>query len=263
MVTKIHLNMLPDRPSKNVVSFNRPYARPAEPAETADYGEVAKTVYGTAKESPQQIPDAVGRLVKRTAEDTTLKNAIRDGAYFAWIPHGDSCAFCLMLASNGWQRASKKALKGGHAEHIHAHCDCTYMIKFSPEDSVEGYDPEEYQRMYDDAEGDDWQDKVNYLRREQNKKHLSEPLEFNYNGLKEFIPKDAVIKSSRVIAGKESESALRLANKLSEMFGGKPEDWSKLVGKIESEKYIFDIHWYEKDGKMYSPKIKFMKERKK
>lgn len=147
----------------------RPYMKAAEPDETAGYGEVAKTVYGTAKTSPKQIPDAVGRLVKRTAEDTTLKNAIRDGAYFAWIPHGDTCAFCLMLASNGWQRASKKALKGGHAEHIHAHCDCTYMIKFSPDDSVEGYDSEEYRRMYSEAEGDNWQDKINAMRRERYK----------------------------------------------------------------------------------------------
>ena len=53
-----------------------------------------------------------------------LKNAVRDGAEWAWVPHGDTCPFCITLASNGWQKASRKVLKGGHAEHIHANCDC-------------------------------------------------------------------------------------------------------------------------------------------
>ena len=45
-----------------------------------------------------------------------LKNALRDGAEFAWVPNGDTCAFCMTLASRGWQRASKRAIKNGHAE---------------------------------------------------------------------------------------------------------------------------------------------------
>lgn len=73
---------------------------------------------------------------------------IRNGAEFAWVPHGDTCAFCTMLASRGWQRASKKALKNGHAEHIHAHCDCEYAVRFGRESSVKGYDPDEYLRRY-------------------------------------------------------------------------------------------------------------------
>ena len=57
------------------------------------------------RESPPQMQRGVSRLVKRAGADTTLKNAQRDGAEFAWVPHGDSCAFCLTLASRGWQRA--------------------------------------------------------------------------------------------------------------------------------------------------------------
>ena len=52
---------------------------PAEPAETPEYKEVARAVNGTAKNSSAgQIPKTVGRLVKRTGADTTLKNAERD-----------------------------------------------------------------------------------------------------------------------------------------------------------------------------------------
>lgn len=60
----------------------------------------------------------------------------------------------------GWQRASKKAIKNGHAEHIHANCDCTYAIRFDPEVNVEGYDPDAYLKAYRDAGSD-----VNELRR--------------------------------------------------------------------------------------------------
>lgn len=27
-----------------------------------------------------------------------LKNALRDGAEFAWVSNGDTCAFCMTLA---------------------------------------------------------------------------------------------------------------------------------------------------------------------
>lgn len=129
---------------------------PAEPAETATYGEVAKAVRGTAKTSDAEIPQTVGRLVKMAGVDTTVQNAIRDRAEFAWIPRGDTCPFCLTLASNDWQPASKKALKNGHAEHIHANCDCTYAVRFDGKSTVEGYRPEEYLSMYEEAPLDQW-----------------------------------------------------------------------------------------------------------
>ncbi len=141
---------------------------PAVPAPTAKYGEVAKAVYGTKLQSdkPEVMGGAVGRLVKMAGVDTMQQNALRDGAEWAWIPRGDTCAFCLTLASNGWQKASRKAIKNGHAEHIHANCDCTYAIRFSPDVDVEGYDPEALKAMYDDAEGTTPTDKINYMRRQ-------------------------------------------------------------------------------------------------
>lgn len=131
----------------------------AEPAETAEYGEVARMVNATKTSTPQ-LKSGVSRLVKRAGADTMLKNALRDGAEFAWVPNGDTCAFCMTLASRGWQKASKKAIKNGHAEHIHANCDCTYAIRFDPEVNVEGYDPDAYLKAYRDAGSD-----VNGLRR--------------------------------------------------------------------------------------------------
>ena len=131
----------------------------AEPAQTAAYSEVARMVQAT-KQSLPQMQQGVSRLVKRAGADTTLKNAMRDGAEFAWIPQGDTCAFCLTLASRGWQKASQAAIKGGHAEHIHANCDCEYAIRFDGRSTVAGYDPDEYLRRYRAAGSD-----VNALRR--------------------------------------------------------------------------------------------------
>ena len=132
----------------------------AEPAATAEYGEVARMVNATKRQNPANLPNGVRRLVKRAGADTTLHNAIRDGAEWAWVPHGDTCPFCIMLASNGWQKASAKLLKGGHAEHIHANCDCEFAVRFDGSTSVANYDPEKYLRQYRAAGSD-----VNAMRR--------------------------------------------------------------------------------------------------
>lgn len=149
----------------------------AEPAETAAYAEVAKAVNGTMKSgNPSLVSNAVGRLVKRAGADTTLKNARRDGAQFAWVPRGDSCTFCRVLASRGWQYMSAKAMKNGHAEHIHAHCDCEYCVRFDEKTTVQGYDPDTLLREYEAAEGDNSQEKINSLRRrdrEENKDEIN------------------------------------------------------------------------------------------
>lgn len=140
----------------------------AIPAETATIEEVAKAVAGTAKTgNADLVANSVGRLVKMAGVDTTMQNALRDGAEWAWIPRGDTCAFCLTLASNGWQPASKRAIKGGHAEHIHANCDCTYAVRFDSRSNVAGYDPDKFLAMYNSASSGSWQDKVNAMRRSQ------------------------------------------------------------------------------------------------
>ena len=161
----------------------------AMPAETATYAEAAKAVNGTIKTGNADIvAQSVGRMVKMAGVDTTMKNALRDGAEWAWIPQGDTCSFCIMLASNGWQRASKKAIKGGHAEHIHANCDCTYAIRFDSNTDVQGYAPRRYERMYDNADGDNWREKLNSMRRdayEENSEEINAQKRDNYEKRKE------------------------------------------------------------------------------
>ena len=152
---------------------------PAVVAPTAAYGDTAAAMYATAATgSPEQVAAAIERLVKLPGADTMLYNAIRDRAEFAWIPSGDTCAFCIALASRGWQEASEKVLKGGHAEHIHGNCDCMFMIRHDHFTEVEGYDDgRRYREMYDDAEGGSSKAKVNAMRRKfyaQNSEEINE-----------------------------------------------------------------------------------------
>lgn len=176
----------------------------AEPAEPADYGEVARMVNATKNQNPANLPNGVSRLVKRAGADTTLKNAVRDGAEWAWVPHGDTCPFCITLASNGWQKASSKVLKGGHAEHIHANCDCEFAIRFDHKTTVAGYDPDKYLAQYNAAGGD-----INKMRRVNyaaNKERINAQKRAAYAARMDYTstPKRAIIDYSKaVFSGKK------------------------------------------------------------
>lgn len=140
---------------------------PAEPAEVSDYDEVAKAVNGTLKSllRAELVAGAISRIVKLAGQDTTLRNAIRDHAYYAWIPVGDTCPYCLQIAAEGWNLASRRILSGGHADHIHGNCNCAFSIKHNKDTDYDFYDPEEYAEVFEDAEGNTSGEKFNAVRR--------------------------------------------------------------------------------------------------
>lgn len=149
-----------------LATYGNALVQAAEPAATATYGEVARAVRGASLRSNDAavISSTAGRLVKMASADTMMKNALRDGAQWAWIPSGDTCPYCMMLASRGWQNASDDAIKNGHAQHIHNNCDCTYCVRFSDDVSVEGYDPDALYDEYINAGDTQWE-RINALRR--------------------------------------------------------------------------------------------------
>lgn len=71
------------------------------------------------------------------------------------------------------------------------------------------------------------------------------------NGTQTFIPKGTEITSIIEIAGKNSKE-FRNADKYVELYGGKLQEWSKRAGKIESDKYIFDIHWVQGENGIFT-----------
>ncbi len=164
---------------------------PAVPAEPANISTVAKAV--SFSDNEDLISSALGRLVKQAGQDTTLQNALRDGAEFAWIPSGDTCAFCIALASRGWQTASRNAIKNGHAEHIHGNCDCAYAVRFNSKTNYAGYDPEKYLDMYNFTPGKP-KDKINAMRREayaENKEKINAQKRSAYAKRKELNSSEA------------------------------------------------------------------------
>lgn len=140
---------------------------PAEVAPNPTYSDVAKAVNGTLKQSlnVEMLASTVGRMVKQVGQDTLVQNGARDGAEFAWIPHGDTCAYCIGLAANGWVKISKRSMRKGHAEHIHSNCDCSYMVRHTSDTEVQGYNPDKYWNMLQNAaDKQDLDEDIDYLR---------------------------------------------------------------------------------------------------
>ena len=259
----------------------------AEPATTANYGEVARMVNATKDQNPASLPNGVSRLVKRAGADTTLKNARRDGAEWAWVPHGDTCPFCIMLASNGWQKASSKVLKGGHAEHIHANCDCEFAIRFDHNTTVAGYDPEKYLAQYNAAGGDinkmrrvnyaankeriNAQKRAAYAARKLNDIEIGRSIGAkakNYvvvdksTGEEYYFIEGTRLQNAQVFAGKGGVKPLReeVAQGLAAEFGGKPEDWQHCKAQgwldVNGEQIKAEVHWFQNGSEKVKFKVK-------
>ncbi len=83
--------------------------------------------------------------VSRRANETMRRNAKRDGLRYARVPMGgETCTFCIMLASRGFVYKSSKT--AGEGNHFHANCRCKVVPQFDKngrETKVEGYDPDE------------------------------------------------------------------------------------------------------------------------
>lgn len=211
----------------------------AEPAATASYGEVARMVHATKDQNPENLPSGVSRLVKRAGADTTLHNAVRDGAQWAWVPHGDTCPFCITLASRGWQTASKKMLKNGHAEHIHSNCDCEFAVRFHSGTNVAGYDPEKYLKQYRDAGSD-----VNAMRR------------IDYAARKDAInaQKRAAYAARKLSTNREKPAKIELDNDRYTIAEPKISKFLLKPGAKHSAEF-FDVGYTEKDGLLLNADI--------
>lgn len=95
--------------------------------------------------------------VARRANQTMRLNAKRDGLRYARVPMGgETCSFCAMLASRGFDYRSAKT--AGEGNHYHKNCRCKIIPGFDGM-RVEGYDPDEWHERWqafkeiDDAPG--------------------------------------------------------------------------------------------------------------
>ena len=114
------------------------------------YGALRAIVQDVVDEKPieqfnAKVLERVDREIRRAANVSVAENTRRDPLKpkYARVPSGaDTCSFCLMLASFGFNTGSREA-----AAHTHANCDCRIVPQWGG-DSVEGYDPDEMYGRY-------------------------------------------------------------------------------------------------------------------
>lgn len=117
-------------------------------------------------DAQQFIADMIGT----SARLTTQRNIRIDPSKPRWarVPRGaKTCAFCTMLASRGFAYLSEDT--AGRQMQYHHDCDCQIVPSWG-EHSLEGYDPDEYLRMYDEAnkatDGNDYREILKTMRRQ-------------------------------------------------------------------------------------------------
>ena len=74
-------------------------AMPAAPETVASIVSDVLSASATEEAFKHNIVQAIASETKRSAEDTMLQNANRDGAKFAWVCIGDTCAFCRIVST--------------------------------------------------------------------------------------------------------------------------------------------------------------------
>lgn len=116
--------------------------REPEATERAVRGMAAKLVSGAQDVGAfaAALADRVSYEVKRQSADTVADNMSRDPFKPRWarVPSGgETCGWCMMLASNGYHYSSQSVAEA--RSHWHANCDCQVVPVFG-EGSVEGYD---------------------------------------------------------------------------------------------------------------------------
>lgn len=132
---------------------------------SADLTELAGQIRWSIGPLFSATPDpdaALGRLSQKVDEftlqygrDTIAANSSRDPAKPRWarVPMGDTCAFCISLASRGAVYVSYESAryKGSGSGKYHGDCDCQPVAMFDGASYPEGYDPDALFQQYQDA----------------------------------------------------------------------------------------------------------------
>ena len=137
-----------------------------EPAELSDFdaAQIQSRVKWAVDSAPETstIGDTIGQFlqtqVQNSIRTTGNANLWRDyergmaGGRWARVPVGDTCAWCLMLASNGTWYLSEKTAIGADPGHYHDGCNCI-AVYHSNAESISGYSQlTKYKEMYYEAE---------------------------------------------------------------------------------------------------------------
>lgn len=96
------------------------------------------------------LQNVINDSIRKTGSDNLWRDYERGlaGGKWARVPVGETCAWCLMLASNGAWYLSEETALGTSADHYHNKCNCIAVYHADAE-SIKGYkELEKYKQMY-------------------------------------------------------------------------------------------------------------------
>lgn len=137
----------------------------AEPAElsTMDSESIAASANAAATRAESGIiaeafgsylQNVINESIRMTGDANLWRDYERGLAGGRWcrVPVGETCAWCLMLASQGAWYVSRESALGETADHYHRDCNCI-AVYHADADSIKGYtELERYKRIYYEAE---------------------------------------------------------------------------------------------------------------
>ena len=109
---------------------------------------IGKVVDGTPEAFVSMCLARVDEEIRRAANRCVAHNVSKDPAkpWYARVPRGETCGFCLMFASFGFYAKTE-----GAADHAHDGCDCRIVPGFPGETKVRGYDPDGMYERYNEC----------------------------------------------------------------------------------------------------------------
>jgi hypothetical protein len=100
------------------------------------------------------LQNVINDSIRRTGDANLWRDYERGLAGGKWcrVPVGETCAWCLMLASNGaWYKSEETAL-GTSPDHYHSDCNCV-AVNHADAESIKGYGKlSEYKQMHYEAD---------------------------------------------------------------------------------------------------------------
>lgn len=103
---------------------------------------------GNPAEAQKKFTGAMQRHAQQPGRDTLFEGAHKRGVTFARIPQGDTCSWCLMLASRGFIYTT--ARNAGDGRVFHDWCDCL-IVPATATDLPPEYDPDKLYELYKDV----------------------------------------------------------------------------------------------------------------
>lgn len=97
------------------------------------------------------VADVTKYYVKRAAQENMVKNCDKAEVRYARVPTGfETCSFCFMLASRGFEYRDE--ITAGSLHKFHTNCDCIVVPGAKGRTKIDGYDPEGMYKRWESCE---------------------------------------------------------------------------------------------------------------